>query len=50
MRNSVRSWTGMPHGTPSPVDGNDGRAALVIGRAAWESIREQRPVRTTEIG
>jgi myo-inositol 2-dehydrogenase/D-chiro-inositol 1-dehydrogenase len=37
-------------GAPSPVDGTDGRAPLVIGLAAWKSIREQRPVLTSEIG
>lgn len=37
-------------GGPSPVDGDDGRAPLVIGLAAWKSIREQRPVSTAEIG
>lgn len=36
-------------GSPSPVDGHDGRAPLVIGLAAWKSIREGRPVRTAEI-
>ena len=37
-------------GKPSPVDGADGRAPLVIGLAAWKSVREGRPVRTGEIG
>ena len=37
------------NGRPSPVNGHDGRAPLVIGLAAWKSIREQRPVRTDEI-
>ena len=37
-------------GTPSPVDGMDGRAPLVIGLAAQKSIRERRPVLTSEIG
>jgi myo-inositol 2-dehydrogenase/D-chiro-inositol 1-dehydrogenase len=32
------------------VSGSDGRAALVAGLAAWQSVREARPVRTTEIG
>jgi myo-inositol 2-dehydrogenase/D-chiro-inositol 1-dehydrogenase len=35
---------------PSPVPGAEGRAPLVIGLAAWRSVREGRPVRTTEIG
>lgn len=37
-------------GTPSPVDGTDGRAPLVIGLAARKSIRERRPVLTSEVG
>ena len=32
-------------GGPSPVTANDGRAPLVIGLAAWRSVRENRPVR-----
>jgi myo-inositol 2-dehydrogenase/D-chiro-inositol 1-dehydrogenase len=32
------------HGAPSPVDGADGRAPLVIGLAAWQSARENRPI------
>ena len=32
------------------VNGADGRAALVIGLAAGTSVRERRPVRTSEIG
>ncbi|MEM9653915.1 MAG: inositol 2-dehydrogenase [Actinomycetota bacterium] len=35
-------------GTPMPVSGADGRAPLVIGQAAWRSVREQRPVLTSE--
>jgi len=31
-------------GGPSPVSGNDGRAPLAIGLAAWESAREGHPV------
>ncbi len=38
------------NGKPSPVNGHDGRASLVIGLAAWKSIRERRPVATAEIG
>lgn len=38
------------NGTPPPVDGTDGRAPLVIGLAAWRSIRERRPVPTSEFG
>ena len=36
-------------GAPSPVTVDDGRAPLVIGLAAWKSVREGRPVRTDEI-
>ncbi|MGI9612237.1 MAG: inositol 2-dehydrogenase [Acidimicrobiales bacterium] len=32
-------------GAPSPVSGADGRAPLVIGLAAWQSVRENRPIR-----
>ena len=37
-------------GEPTPVTGADGRAPLVIGLAAWKSLREGRPVRCEEIG
>lgn len=37
-------------GGESPVNGNDGRAPLVIGLAAWKSVREGRPVLCSEIG
>ncbi len=37
-------------GSESPVGGADGRAPLVIGLAAWKSVREGRRVRTDEIG
>lgn len=36
-------------GAPTPVSGEDGRAPLVIGLAAWKSVREGRPVKTSEI-
>jgi myo-inositol 2-dehydrogenase / D-chiro-inositol 1-dehydrogenase len=36
-------------GGPSPVTANDGRAPLVVGLAAWRSLREHRPVATSEI-
>lgn len=36
-------------GDPPPVTGRDGRAALVLGLAAWRSVRENRLVRTSEI-
>jgi len=38
------------HGDEPPVTGADGRHALVLGLAAWRSAREERPVRTSEIG
>ena len=37
-------------GGAPPVTGADGRAALVVGLAAWRSVHEGRPVRTSEIG
>ena len=40
----------MRSGGEPPVTAADGRAALVLGLAAWRSLREGRPVRTTEIG
>jgi myo-inositol 2-dehydrogenase/D-chiro-inositol 1-dehydrogenase len=36
-------------GTTPPVTGPDARAPLVVGLAAWRSLREGRPVRTEEI-
>ncbi len=36
-------------GGASPVSADDGRAPLVIGLAAWRSLREHRPVLTSEI-
>jgi myo-inositol 2-dehydrogenase/D-chiro-inositol 1-dehydrogenase len=35
---------------PTPTTGADGRAALVLGYAAWKSLRENRPVKISEIG
>ena len=35
-------------GEPTAVNGADGRAPLVIGLAAWRSVREERPVLTSE--
>jgi myo-inositol 2-dehydrogenase/D-chiro-inositol 1-dehydrogenase len=35
---------------PTPIDGNDGRAAVVLGYAAWKSFHENRPVKVSEIG
>jgi myo-inositol 2-dehydrogenase/D-chiro-inositol 1-dehydrogenase len=36
-------------GRPAPVDGRDGRAALVVGLAAQQSYLERRPVRVAEV-
>ncbi|MGB0385127.1 MAG: inositol 2-dehydrogenase [Ardenticatenaceae bacterium] len=36
--------------TDSPVTGEDGRAPVVIGMAAWKSYKENRPVKISEIG
>jgi myo-inositol 2-dehydrogenase/D-chiro-inositol 1-dehydrogenase len=35
---------------PTPTTGQDGRAAVVLGHAAWKSLRESRPVKISEIG
>jgi myo-inositol 2-dehydrogenase/D-chiro-inositol 1-dehydrogenase len=35
---------------PTPTTGADGRAAVVLGFAAWKSLRENRPVKVSEIG
>ncbi len=47
-------WAAFVHAVESggapPVTGADGRAPLVIGLAAWKSLREGRPVRCEEIG
>jgi myo-inositol 2-dehydrogenase / D-chiro-inositol 1-dehydrogenase len=37
-------------GAPSPVTVDDGRAPLLLGLAAWQSVRERRPVAVSEIG
>ncbi len=34
---------------PTPTNGRDGRAAVVLGYAAWKSLRENRPVKISEI-
>jgi len=36
--------------TPPPVSGRDGRMPVVMGLAAWQSYRENRPVKLSEIG
>ncbi|MDX6701376.1 MAG: myo-inositol 2-dehydrogenase / D-chiro-inositol 1-dehydrogenase [Baekduia sp.] len=49
----VREWeafvAAVAAGTPPPVTTRDARAPLVIGLAAWRSLREGRPVRIAEI-
>ncbi len=35
---------------PTPTTGADGRAAVVLGYAAWKSYHENRPVKISEIG
>jgi myo-inositol 2-dehydrogenase / D-chiro-inositol 1-dehydrogenase len=49
----VRSWRAfvdaVRRGVPPPVTGADGRAPLVIGLAAWRSLREERAVRVAEV-
>ena len=44
------AFVAMVHGAPSPVGLVDGRAPLVMGLAAWASVREGRPVPVSEIG
>lgn len=50
----LAQWTAFERsvraGGPPAVTIEDGRAALVLGLAAWRSVRESRPVRTAEIG
>src|SRR4051812_37370226 len=45
----LREWEAFVHavstGSPPPVGARDARAPLVIGLAAWRSLREGRPVR-----
>jgi myo-inositol 2-dehydrogenase / D-chiro-inositol 1-dehydrogenase len=36
-------------GDPPAVTGEDGRRSLVLGLSAWRSVRERRPVRTSEL-
>lgn len=35
---------------PTPTTGSDGRAAVILGYAAWKSLHENRPVKASEIG
>ena len=44
------AFVDMVNGAPSPVTLADGRAPLVMGLAAWASVREGRPVPVSEIG
>ena len=44
------AFVAMVRGAPSPVTLADGRAPLVMGLAAWASVREGRPVAVAEIG
>ncbi|MCY4664899.1 MAG: Gfo/Idh/MocA family oxidoreductase, partial [Acidimicrobiaceae bacterium] len=44
------AFVAMVRGAPSPVSLADGRAPLVMGLAAWKSVREGRPVKISEIG
>ena len=44
------AFVAMVNGAPSPVTLADGRAPLVMGLAAWTSVREGRPVAVAEIG
>jgi myo-inositol 2-dehydrogenase/D-chiro-inositol 1-dehydrogenase len=34
---------------PTPINGEDGRKAVVLGHAAWKSFHENRPVKVSEI-
>ena len=49
----VREWeafvAALAAGEPPPVGTADARAPLVIGLAAWRSLREDRPVTTAEV-
>jgi myo-inositol 2-dehydrogenase / D-chiro-inositol 1-dehydrogenase len=49
----VREWeafrAAVTAGQPSPVTAADARAPLVIGFAAWCSLREHRPVAVAEV-
>ena len=44
------AFVAMVRGAPSPVSLADGRAPLVMGLAAWASVREGCPVAISEIG
>lgn len=42
--------TAIQEDQPAPVTGHDGRMATLLGLAAWQSYRENRPVAVSEIG
>lgn len=44
-----RAFVEMMRSGESPVTGHDGREPLIMGLAAWRSVREGRPVPTSEI-
>ncbi|MCE2511064.1 MAG: inositol 2-dehydrogenase [Acidimicrobiia bacterium] len=44
------AFVAMVGGAPSPVNLADGRAPLVMGLAAWKSVREDRPVAIEDVG
>lgn len=50
----LRQWeafvSAVSSGSAAPTSGGDGRAALVLGLAAKQSLLEHRPVRTSEVG
>jgi myo-inositol 2-dehydrogenase/D-chiro-inositol 1-dehydrogenase len=47
----VRQFVNCVHDDKTtPTNGADGRAAVVLGYAAWKSLRENRPVKISEIG
>ena len=53
MPSYLREWEAFVQAVGSgegpPVGVRDARAPLVIGLAAWRSVRERRPVRIEEI-
>jgi myo-inositol 2-dehydrogenase / D-chiro-inositol 1-dehydrogenase len=53
MRSYVREWEvfveAVQSGSAPPVSGDDARAPLLIGLAAWRSLRERRPVGVSEV-
>ena len=53
MPSYLREWeafvTAVSGGEPPAVGAIDARPPLVIGLAAWRSLRERRPVRVEEV-